>query len=154
MASGQVPEPVDRALFLGELSLDGRLRHTQGILLMVGFAREHGFNTVYVLAPVPSEASLVDGVHVVPVESLGRLATHLQALDEIAPFTNEARSRLWNAPSRKARISATSAGRSTSSGRWKLRPQAGTTLSWSDRRARANVAGAGDSHDAARDDYG
>src|SRR3972149_165432 len=89
MASGQVPEPVDRALFLGELSLDGRLRHTQGILPMVGLARERGFNIVYVPAPDAGEASLVDGVDVVPVESLGRLATHLQALEQIAPFAND-----------------------------------------------------------------
>ena len=34
MASGQVPETMGRGLFLGELSLDGRLRHTQGILPM------------------------------------------------------------------------------------------------------------------------
>ena len=87
MASGQVPEPTDRALFLGELSLDGRLRHTQGILPMVGLAREHGFNTIYVPEPDAREASLVDGVEVVPVESLGRLATHLQALDLIEPYT-------------------------------------------------------------------
>src|SRR5438876_5809264 len=38
MASGQVPETLERALFLGELSLDGRLRHTQGILPMVGLS--------------------------------------------------------------------------------------------------------------------
>ena len=88
MASGQVPETIERALFLGELSLDGRLRPTQGILPMVGLAREHGFHTVYVPEPDAGEASLVDGLEVVPVESLGRLATHLQALDPIAPFAH------------------------------------------------------------------
>ena len=92
IASGQVPEPVDRALFVGELSLDGRLRHTQGILPMVGLAREHGFSTIFVPAADAREASLVDGVQVVPVESLGRLATHLQALDPIDPFANQSRS--------------------------------------------------------------
>src|SRR6266545_3908878 len=70
MASGQVPEPIDRAIFLGELSLDGRLRHTQGILPMVGLAREHGFRTIYVPQPDAPEASLVDGVEIDPVESL------------------------------------------------------------------------------------
>jgi len=88
MASGQVPETLERALFLGELSLDGRLRHTQGILPMVGLARERGFHSVYVPEPDAREASLVDGLDVVPVESLGRLAAHLQALDPIAPFAH------------------------------------------------------------------
>src|SRR5436309_1158104 len=88
MASRQVPETIERALFLGELSLDGRLRHTQGILPMVGLARERGFHTVYVPEPDAHEASLVDGIEVVPVESLGRLAAHLQALDPIAPASH------------------------------------------------------------------
>src|SRR5438445_13553752 len=56
MASGQVPETLERALFLGELSLDGRLRHTQGILPMVGLARERGFHSVYVPEPDVREA--------------------------------------------------------------------------------------------------
>src|SRR5205809_1859175 len=86
MASGQVPETIECALFLGELSLDGRLRHTQGILPMVGLARERGFHTIYVPEPDAREASLVDGIEVVPVESLGRLAAHLQALDPIGSF--------------------------------------------------------------------
>src|SRR2546425_8979817 len=90
MASGQVPETLERALFLGELSLDGRLRHTQGILPVVGLARERGFHSVYVPEPDALEASLVDGLDVVPVESLGRLAAHLQALDPIAPFAHNA----------------------------------------------------------------
>src|SRR3990172_8441255 len=94
MASGQVPEPIDRALFLGELSLDGRLRHTQGILPMVGLAREHGFQSIYVPASDAREASLVDGVEIVPVESLGRLAAHLQALDRIEPFAQDKRTAL------------------------------------------------------------
>src|SRR4030095_15015072 len=68
MASGQVPDTIERALFLGELSLDGRLRHTQGILPMVGLARERGFHTVYVPEPDAGEASLVEGVEVIPVE--------------------------------------------------------------------------------------
>src|SRR3954454_10419089 len=33
-------EEVDDTLFLGELSLDGSVRHTNGILPMVAFARE------------------------------------------------------------------------------------------------------------------
>ena len=43
IATGQVPEPSRTQCFLGELSLDGRVRHTQGVLPMVGLARERGF---------------------------------------------------------------------------------------------------------------
>jgi magnesium chelatase family protein len=85
VASGQVPEVPERVLFLGELALDGRLRHTHGILPMVGVARERGFHTVYVPEPDAAEAALVDGIEVIPAESLGVLAAHLRGLAELAP---------------------------------------------------------------------
>src|SRR5437870_11973074 len=40
MASDQVPTLDGKALFLGELSLDGEVRHTDGILPMVSLARD------------------------------------------------------------------------------------------------------------------
>jgi magnesium chelatase family protein len=43
-------------LFLGELGLDGALRHTNGILPMVALARDHGITTEFVPA---EEAALV-----------------------------------------------------------------------------------------------
>ena len=42
-------EAVD-VLFLGELGLDGMLRHSNGMLPMVGVARDHGIHTVFVPA--------------------------------------------------------------------------------------------------------
>jgi magnesium chelatase family protein len=86
VASGQVPEPRRGSVLIGELSLDGRLRHTNGVLPMVGLARERGFNTVFVPQVDAPEASLVDGVEVIPVESLAVLAEHLRFNAEIDPF--------------------------------------------------------------------
>src|SRR3954452_10969550 len=48
IATGQLDGDVGKVLFLGELSLDGTLRHTDGLLCMVLFAREHGYHTVFV----------------------------------------------------------------------------------------------------------
>src|SRR5579871_6733209 len=45
-ASEQVPLEPKAMLFLGELSLDGGLRHTAGILSMVSLAKERGIQTV------------------------------------------------------------------------------------------------------------
>ncbi len=87
MASGQVPEMSEDGLFLGELSLDGNVRHTTGILPMVGLGHERGFNRVYVPEMDSKEASLVEGVEVMPVPSLARLATHLRDFDPIEPLT-------------------------------------------------------------------
>jgi magnesium chelatase family protein len=86
MASDQVPSADGRALFLGELSLDGAVRHTDGILPMVSLARERGIGTVYVPAVDAMEASLVEGVEVIPVRSLAALVDHLRGDRLIAPF--------------------------------------------------------------------
>ncbi|MEX0801313.1 MAG: YifB family Mg chelatase-like AAA ATPase [Dehalococcoidia bacterium] len=93
MASGQVEATDERAVFLGELSLDGKVRHTQGVLPMVALARDRGFQAVYVPSDDAGEASLIDGVQVMPVADLGQLASHLRSLQPIAPFVAAARER-------------------------------------------------------------
>jgi magnesium chelatase family protein len=67
---------LDR-LFLGELSFEGRLRHTQGILPMVLAAREHGLREVFVPEVNAAEAALVSDVVVIGVPSLISLVEHL-----------------------------------------------------------------------------
>ncbi|MCH8919417.1 MAG: YifB family Mg chelatase-like AAA ATPase [Chloroflexi bacterium] len=86
MASGQVPASDNVAVYMGELSLDGQLRHTTGVLPMVALARDHGFEAVFVPAGDAAEASLIDGVRVMPVSALGDLTSHLRAVQPIAPF--------------------------------------------------------------------
>ncbi len=90
-ASGQVPAQGDAAVFLGELSLDGKLRHTNGILPMVGLARDRGFQAVYVPADDAGEAALIDGIQVVPVSDLVQLGSHLRDAQPIAPFVSTER---------------------------------------------------------------
>jgi len=80
------PQAVDGAMFIGELSLDGSLRHVNGILPLAAGARAHGIGRVFVPAVDAPEAALVDGLEVIPVEDLGQLAAHLQGLREIAAF--------------------------------------------------------------------
>ncbi len=50
IASGQLEPEGDGVLYLGELSLDGSLRHTPGIIALVALARERGLGTAYVPA--------------------------------------------------------------------------------------------------------
>ena len=86
LSSGQVPTAPPSSIFLGELSLDGRLRHTNGILPMVALAREEGFETVFVPATDAREAALVDGVRVIPVDSLVDLLAFLREEREQFPY--------------------------------------------------------------------
>ncbi len=87
IASGQVwPQQVEDALFVGELSLDGSVRHVNGILPIAALAHQQRIRRVFVPAQDAPEAALIDGLEVIPVENLGQLAAHLQGLRPIAPY--------------------------------------------------------------------
>jgi magnesium chelatase family protein len=86
IASEEVVADLSGSLFLGELSLEGRLRPTHGVLPMVSLARDRGLRDVYVPAADAAEAALVDGVDIYPVETLAQLISHLIGDDPIEPF--------------------------------------------------------------------
>ena len=86
MASQQVPDGHSQALYLGELSLDGDVRHTDGILPMVSLARDKGVTTVFVPAVDALEASLVEGISVLPVRNFAAVVDHLRGDHLIEPF--------------------------------------------------------------------
>lgn len=87
LASEQAwPQAVEDALFVGELSLDGSVRHIPGVLPIAAVAREAGLRRIFVPVADAPEAALVEGLEVIPVEDLGRLAVHLQGLREIPPY--------------------------------------------------------------------
>ena len=74
MASEQLdPNCLNGAMVVGELALDGTVRHVRGILPTTAFAREQGFSRIFVPASDAGEASLISGIEVIAVESLGQL---------------------------------------------------------------------------------
>ncbi|WP_139416895.1 YifB family Mg chelatase-like AAA ATPase [Agromyces laixinhei] len=76
-AAGEISaESVERAVHLGELGLDGRLRPIDGILPAVLAAVRAGYDTVMVPAANDAEARLVPGVTVIGVASLLDAAVH------------------------------------------------------------------------------
>lgn len=77
---------VDDALIVGELGLDGSVRHVTGILPLTLFAKERGLKRVFVPAPDAREAALVSGIDVYPVKTLRELVDHLTDTLSIAPF--------------------------------------------------------------------
>ena len=85
VAAGQVLADVSGSVFLGELSLDGTLRHAHGILPMIALARERGIKTAYVPAVDSLEAALLPGMTVYPVATLAALMNHLAGVEPIAP---------------------------------------------------------------------
>jgi len=71
------PSKLEKVLVVGELSLDGTVRHTKGILLMTALARQEGYGQVMVPAINSDEAALMPGVEVLSVPSLRELVNHL-----------------------------------------------------------------------------
>ncbi len=86
-ASRQVPAPgLEDALVVGELSLDGVLRHTPGIIAMLALAAEKRMGRAFVPHEDAAEAALVGGVEILPVRTLADLVNHLTGEAPIAPF--------------------------------------------------------------------
>ena len=85
-ASEQVPPADPSQLFLGELSLDGGVRHTAGVLPMVGIAADHAIRQVFVPSEDAPEASLVAGPEVYAVRTLAEMVAHLTGAARLRPF--------------------------------------------------------------------
>ncbi len=85
-ATGQIPmDALDGSVFIGELALDGSLRHVNGMLPMADFARQQGYKSLYVPEVDASEAALIEGIEVIPVDHLTHLVNHLAGVVPIPP---------------------------------------------------------------------
>ncbi|KKP69631.1 magnesium chelatase [candidate division CPR3 bacterium GWF2_35_18] len=84
IASEQLKGDFSDSFFLGELSLDGSLRHTNGVLPQVQLAKNHGFKKVFVPAVNGPEAAIIPGIEIVPVNCLLDLYYHLLG-DKLIP---------------------------------------------------------------------
>ncbi|MDX1521798.1 MAG: magnesium chelatase domain-containing protein, partial [Anaerolineae bacterium] len=77
LASEQIFGDVSQAMIMGELSLDGGVRHVSGVLPMASLAKRQGVTTLFVPASDAAEAALIDGLTVYPIDSLLQLVDHL-----------------------------------------------------------------------------
>ncbi len=86
LASEQIYGDVEKAIIMGELSLDGSVRHVSGVLPMANLAKQEGFTTLFVPVEDAAEASLIDDLTVFPVESLLQLVDHLSGHRKMEPY--------------------------------------------------------------------
>lgn len=84
-ANKEIKLPKERCAFLGELSLEGTLRAVPGVLPMALAARKAGIELLFVPEENAKEASLADGITVIPVSSVQALVAHLRKEKEITP---------------------------------------------------------------------
>ncbi|MEK7186315.1 MAG: YifB family Mg chelatase-like AAA ATPase, partial [Patescibacteria group bacterium] len=85
LANGQFEEDISDSLFMGELSLDGRLRHTNGVLSQVLMAKSKKMKRVFVPAVNAKEASILSGIKIYPIETLLDLLKFFSKELEIKP---------------------------------------------------------------------
>ena len=79
-------EVVEGTLVVGELSLDGVVRHTRGVLPMAATARAQGFKRMFVPEVDAGEAALIPDLEVIPVRTLADLYEHLAGKREIPVY--------------------------------------------------------------------
>jgi magnesium chelatase family protein len=75
----------ERKIFLGELSLDGKLRAIRGILPIARFSQEKGIKELFVPEGNVAEAALIEGINVYGANTLKEICDHLMGAKKIAP---------------------------------------------------------------------
>lgn len=87
IASGQLAPLSRPALFIGELSLDGSLRHTNGILPLAMLVHESKITGGFFVPTSDAiEATVIGGIHVYSVASLLALFHHLTGNTPLVPL--------------------------------------------------------------------
>lgn len=82
-ASEQIEKSMDKSLFIGELSLNGKFRQTRGVLPAILLAKKLKFERVFVPFQNLYEASMVSGIDIYAVENLKDLILFLDDKKEI-----------------------------------------------------------------------
>lgn len=80
---------IEDTLFVGELSLDGKLRHVKGVLPMMLYAKKAGMKNIVVPRVNAQEASLVSGVKIIALDSLSDVVAYIlneKEPEDIVPF--------------------------------------------------------------------
>ncbi len=82
-AGHQLEANLDEYAFIGELSLDGLVRHVKGALSMVIRARDSGIKKVFVPADNACESSVVNGIEIYAVETVKQVVDHLTGAETL-----------------------------------------------------------------------
>ncbi len=80
---------VKESLFVGELSLDGKINSVNGVLPIVMYAKELGIKRFFVPKDNCKEGSIIEGVEVIGVENLKEVIELLTGIKTLEPeYTN------------------------------------------------------------------
>ena len=85
-ATGQLPcERLDDTIFIGELGLDGSVRHVNGILPMLISARDDGAKRIVIPYDNRNEAGFIGGIEIYAVKTLREAAGFITQTVKLEP---------------------------------------------------------------------
>lgn len=85
-ASGQLHSNLSDSVFIGEVSLDGRLRAVGGVLAITITALKNGIKNIFVPEENAAEAAIIEGINVYAVNNVKQLIAHLGGEAELCPL--------------------------------------------------------------------
>ncbi|MDO8575495.1 MAG: YifB family Mg chelatase-like AAA ATPase [bacterium] len=80
-----IRQPCGTDLFLGELSLDGLVKKTRGILSIVIKAKENGFKNIFIPKDNENEVKYISDINIYSVKNLNEVVRHLNGEKDIIP---------------------------------------------------------------------
>lgn len=89
LATKQIDFDATGKLFVGELSLDGKIRPVNGVLPITIAAKEKNLAEIFVPRENAREASIVKGIRVIPLTNFKELVFHLLNEKRIAPHPEQ-----------------------------------------------------------------
>ncbi len=79
----------DKDMFVGELALNGNLRHVNGVISTSLGAQEKGYERIFVPEINKDEAALVENIEIFPVKSLRELILYFKSEKELKSYKKE-----------------------------------------------------------------
>jgi len=80
---------LNNTIFLGELSLDGRLRHVKGALPITVEAKKKGIKRIILPIDSSKEASIVEGIEVYGIENLSDVVKFINGEEKAEPVISD-----------------------------------------------------------------
>ena len=90
VSAGIIPQnTIDDYMIVGELALDGSIRHTSGMLCKAITAMELGFKKLMVPEENVNEVSVVKELEIYPVKTLKEAAEHFTGINPLQTISND-----------------------------------------------------------------
>ncbi len=85
LSTGEISADLSKCAFVGELSLDGRVRGVNGVLSMAVQAKAEGCTEFFVPEENAAEGAVIEGIHIMPVRDVVQLVRYLKGREMLFP---------------------------------------------------------------------